>query len=164
MFFGINCSRGIVSGLLVLAGLGAAFSHSVLAASHHGEGQRDDRGGGGQPDPLTVFNQHVELADGELYLLKGAVVMAPGIMGSRKLQPYFNVDLNAVPWLSSKLRKESPLYLIEGAPSFWRAYDSSYGELAAEAHVQVFVTSTGTAIQVISLKPIPELSSIPQKN
>lgn len=124
----------------------------------------EDRGGGGMPDPLTVFNQHVELADGELYLLKGTVVMAPALLGSsRKLQPYFRVDLEAHPWLSGKKRKESPLYLIEGAQSTWRPFEGSYGDLAAEAHVQLLMTQSGDTVQVISLKPIPELSSIPHR-
>ena len=159
MVFGVKSLRfGWIVGVFALLGMHGA------SAAHGGRHPEDDRGGGGQPDPLTLFNQHVELADGELYLLKGNVVMAPGLTwGSRKLQPYFTVDLDAQPWLSGKQRKESPLYLIEGPLSSWRPYDGSYGQLAAEAHVQLFVTGAGTAVQVISLKPIPELCSIPQR-
>lgn len=141
----------------------AGSSHKSPAPHGVRHPDDEDRGGGGQPDPLTLFNQHVELADGELYLLKGNVVMAPGLMGTRKLQPYFNVDLDAQPWLSGKQRRQSPLYMIEGALSSWRPYEGSYGQLAAEAHVQLIVTATGTVQQVITLKPIPELSSIPQR-
>src|SRR4051812_21445117 len=55
----------------------------------------EDRGGGGggQPDGLSFFNQRVELADGEYYLLKGHIVIAPALMGSsRKQQAYLKVD------------------------------------------------------------------------
>lgn len=126
-------------------------------------GHQENHGGGGQPDPLTVFNSHVELADGELYLLKGEIVLAPALQGSsQRLQPYFSVDLEEHAWLAGKRRKDNPTYLIEGRPSSWRPYEGAYGELAAEAHVQGIVTSSGKVIQVISLRPIPELCRIPR--
>ena len=127
----------------------------------------ESRGGGDghSPDPLSTFNRHVELADGELYLLRGTVVLSKNTNVeslSHKLQPYFNVDLSAHPWLGSAKRASSPYYLIEGATSYWRAYAGSYGELAGIAHVQFMTNDDGDTVQVISLKPIPELSMIPR--
>lgn len=113
-------------------------------------------GDGHSPDPLNVFNQHVELADGELYLLRGRVEL-------RRKQPAFSVDIGEHPWLASLKRKGNPHYLIEGTASYWRAYDGSYGELAARARVQFKADADGTIRQVISLQVIPELSSFPRR-
>jgi hypothetical protein len=126
------------------------------------------RGGGDghQPDPHTVFNQRAELAGGELYLLRGTVVIAsksPSASLTRKKQPYFHVDLGAHPWLASAIRKANPYYLIEGTTSYWRAYNGSYGELAVKARVQFVTDAEGEVSQVISLQVIPELSLISKK-
>lgn len=121
-------------------------------------------GDGHSPDPLTVFNQYVELSDKELYLLRGTVVLAPGHQGrGRKLQPYFDVDTGAHPWLGGAHRKRNPVYLIEGTTAYWRAYNGSYGEIAAHARVQFKTDADGEIHQVISLKVIPELSLIPRR-
>ena len=53
------------------------------------------------------------------------------------------MDLDAHPWLSGKKRQASPLYLIEGPLSSWRPYEGSYGELAAQADLQLFVDGEG---------------------
>lgn len=154
----------LLSGLIGVAGSLARVSFASDPAGL-GIARVESRGGGGQPDPLLPFNQHVELADGELYLLKGAIVMAPGLTGaSHKPQPYLSVDLRAQPWLSGKQRKQSPLYMIESGLSSWRPQEGAYGEIAAEAHVHLFVSPAGTPVEVISLKPIPELSSIQQQD
>jgi hypothetical protein len=128
----------------------------------------DDRGGGGggQPDPhgQTIFNQHVELADGELYLLKGHIMTAPALMGSsHKIQAYLAVDLSAHAWLAGKKRTETPVYPIEGSVAAWRSHDGANVELAAKAHVQVLFTRDGTPVQVITLVPIPELTTFPDQ-
>jgi hypothetical protein len=122
-------------------------------------------GDGHSPDPLTVFNQHVELADGELYLLRGRVVLASEKVarGGRKLQPYLELDTDAHPWLAGARRKASPYYMIEGTTAYWRAFSGSYGEIAARAHVQFKTGADGETVQVISLKVIPELSLIPRR-
>lgn len=117
-------------------------------------------GGGGQPDPLTMFNQYVELADQGLYLLRGEVKVRA--MGSRRQQAYLEVDLEAHPWLANKERKIAPYYAIEGSVGYWRAFDGRYGELAAHARVQFRTGGDGEIQQVITLRPIPELSIFPR--
>ena len=120
-------------------------------------------GDGHSPDPLTVFNQYVELRIGALSLARHRRAGARTSGRGRKLQPYFDVDTGAHPWLGGAHRKRNPVYLIEGTTAYWRAYNGSYGEIAAHARVQFKTDADGEIHQVISLKVIPELSLIPRR-
>lgn len=65
------------------------------------------RGGPGDvPTPFTS-NQKVELAEGETYTLIGRFVVREGNL-------WFNVDLDAHPWLANQKRKEFPFYRVSG--------------------------------------------------
>ncbi len=65
------------------------------------------RGGPGDvPTPFTS-NQKVELAEGETYTLIGRFVVREGNL-------WFNVDLEAHPWLANQKRKDHPYYRVSG--------------------------------------------------
>lgn len=153
--------------LFAATGASADSSHSIDWAQIPLPACPTFKGGGDghSPDPLTIFNQHVELADGEVYLLRGNVMLNTASLGrtKRKLQPYFNVDLQAHPWLANAARKSNPYYVIEGTAGYWRAFNGSYGELAARARVQFKTDADGEVRQVISLRVIPELTLIPRR-
>ena len=116
--------------------------------------------GGGQPDPLALYNQHVELADGELYLLKGDLVYGgPATDPKERALVLFKVDLKVHPWLAGNARTESPLYPLEGdAHKAWDPIHDTYGELAARAHVRMGKDKDGKDTPIVSLEPLPVLS------
>ena len=114
-------------------------------------------GGGGMPDPLD-YNQHVELADGEIYLLAGTVRMLPiAKSGSMQLRPHFEVDLKAQRWLASSARKASPYYLLEGASSTWKQHADEFAELVVRAHFRVLTDRNGVSRSVVMLERIASL-------
>jgi hypothetical protein len=155
----------ILAMILVLPGnLARAQGHFLPSpACAESDHAREEHGGGGeQPDPLTVYNQRVELAGGELYLLSGHVRMAPAFYGaSQRLQPYLEIDFAMHPWLGSKARKRAPMYPIEGSASAWQRWDGAHVELAVKARAQVMFLETDAPAQVITLKVIPEASVFP---
>ncbi|MGZ3708222.1 MAG: hypothetical protein ACXWPM_05310, partial [Bdellovibrionota bacterium] len=79
------------------------------------------------PTPATAFNQKVELADGEFYMLYGNVRLIEEV-------PYFEVDLTSHPWLASTGRQSNPLYPLEGKASQWRRYENVRVRLSCVAH------------------------------
>jgi hypothetical protein len=108
---------------LITAGAISLWSQSTILASGRVDvviGQDDYLPGqiqcylGGKegtvPFPFEALNRHVELADGEVYLLQGVVHKAEG-------EFYFNVDLDLHPWLANQNRRQSPFYPIR-VPSY----------------------------------------------
>jgi len=65
------------------------------------------RGGPGDVPTPFVSNEKVELADGETYTLIGRFVIREGNL-------WFQVDLDAHPWLANQKRKEFPFYRVIG--------------------------------------------------
>ncbi|MGK5084543.1 hypothetical protein WDW37_14705 [Bdellovibrionota bacterium FG-1] len=118
--------------------------------------------GGGMPDPLSVYNQRVELADSELYLLLGTVRILPNWRGnSAQAQAYLQVDLKAHPWLTNQNHRAAALYPIEGKLGAWKPYDGIKVKLAARAESWIRLDSSGVAHGLIVLDPIIEASTIP---
>lgn len=58
------------------------------------------------PFPFKTANSKFELAEGETYILKGTVVKVDDLS-------FFNVDLEAQPWLATKRRVQSPMIYID---------------------------------------------------
>jgi hypothetical protein len=122
------------------------------------------RKGGELPDPLTVYNQRLELAPGELYLLVGTIKMLPDLQGrTRKLLPYLEVDFASQPWLSSALRKRAPYYGILGNPTYWKEFDGRRARLATRARVSYVVDAEDEIYPFHELEVILEASSVPFK-
>jgi hypothetical protein len=95
------------------------------------------------PTPFDIrrhFNQRVELADGEKYLLWGDVK-----------RPYFKVDLHEHPWLksSSGLQK---YYLLDGTEKIWEADEGQHVQLFCKAHVRKVKLEDGREDWVIALE------------
>ncbi len=85
-------------------------------------------GGGGIPSPFAASANHkVELADGELYLLEGAVSFDD--VG----QAVFWVDLKKESWLASKGRMQNPYYKLTGSREQWVQYQGKPIVLACVA-------------------------------
>lgn len=137
----------------------AAGGTAAWAGTGPGACEPKGGGGGGQPDPLTIYNARAELADGELYLLRGEIVMIPLPDGAaRRSQPYLRVDFDAHPWLASRKRAERPFYPIEGPVRKWRALEGTYVELTVLAKVEIRKATSGELVSVITLKPVAELN------
>jgi hypothetical protein len=65
------------------------------------------RGGPGDVPTPFISNEKVELADGETYTLIGRFVIREGNV-------WFQVDLDAHPWLANQKRKDFPFYRVIG--------------------------------------------------
>jgi hypothetical protein len=161
---------GSAQGIAFQGGEHDGLSQLPLPAcpSEGGERPTPSGGGGNVPDPLAVYNEHVELADGEYYLLVGRIRIAPALQGSsRKLQAYLAVDLKAHPWLANKKRRDFALYPIEGSVAAWKSYEGMRVKLAARARSQALVLGHGQdteILQILSLVPFFEGSTIPWRD
>ncbi len=80
-------------------------------------------------------NQTAELADGELYQLKGWV----RIRGSGSA--YLEIDFCAHPWLASAQRRAAPYYLL-GQPVYgtWINWKDRKIELAVRPHTEILAS------------------------
>jgi hypothetical protein len=85
--------------LLIATGLGL---HQVAVKADIGP-----KGGPGDVPTPFVSNEKVELADGEIYTLIGRFVIREGNL-------WFQVDLEAHPWLANQKRKDFPFYRVIG--------------------------------------------------
>lgn len=115
-------------------------------------------GGGGEiPTPFEAYNQKVELADGEAYVLVGRVVIdniAPDGSTSERMRAFFEIDLNEHPWLGNTKRKMRPFYPLEGAVSTWRRYNGMRVKLPCIAVGGVVYTPGQQAEYVIWLRKV----------
>jgi hypothetical protein len=150
-----------ILGLGILASLvQTAIAQASYAAEPSSDGQvRFDRPerpklncpggqGGGSALPFGP-NQTAELADGELYQLKGWVrVRANGTVD-------LEVDLCAHPWLATAIRRAKPFYLL-GQPvsGNWTPWTNRKIELAVRAHVEILVGSDYRGRLVIWLESL----------
>jgi len=133
-----------------LAGLGVQAGGVTRGLDREADRPSPCGGSGDVPTPFLNTNQKVELSDGELYTLVGKVRSARDGF-------YFEVDLGEHPWLASARRRASPLYGLEGSPSFWRRFDGRKVRLQVEAKGAVRVDSgTGEAEYWISLQPLAD--------
>ena len=87
--------------------------------------------GGEIPIPFKDANLRVELASGELYVLRGKVRVFANV-------PFFEVDLDQHGWLASELRTRSPYYVLEGVLDDWKAYEGQNIQLYSRAVGKIF--------------------------
>ena len=107
-------------------------------------------GSGDVPTPFLNTNQRVELSDGELYTLVGRI-------HALRDSALFEVDLAEHPWLASARRKASPLYGLEGSPSFWRRFDGKKVRVLVEAKgIARLSPATGEPEYWLSLQPVAD--------
>lgn len=79
-------------------------------------------GGGGEvPTPFEAANRRAELADGEVYLLVGRVVIKPAPTLPERYKAYFEADLTVHPWLATPKRKVTP-YPLAGSVADWKIF------------------------------------------
>ena len=149
---------------LIRAELAEKLSYAPPGPSCPETGIDQSRNGGELPDPLTVYNQRVELAPGELYLLVGTIKMLPDLQGrTRKLLPYFEVGFKEQPWLGNAIRKTQPFYSVRSTSFNWRELDGQPVRLAARARVSYVLDPNGEVYPFHELEVIPEASSVPFK-
>ena len=120
-------------------------------------------GGGGEvcaaeghdvPTPFEAVNQRFELADGEIYLLKGTVATASvWVEGREKEVPYLVLNLKDYPFLANARRVEAPYYPIEGDIIEWSEQKGRQVKLSFRAKSKVFASRSGYQ-QVIFLEPM----------
>jgi hypothetical protein len=101
------------------------------------------------PSPFGTANQKVELADGEIYVLFGRVL----ILGEK---PFFEVDFGAHPWLANEKRKADPYYDLEWSTATWKALDGQKVQLTVKAHGHIMTGPTQTAQYILSLEPLAD--------
>ncbi len=101
MNFGILFQRSRLLGMQVIFCLLLGGSVSVAHA------EVGPRGGPGDVPTPFISNEKVELADGENYTLIGKFIVRDGNL-------WFQVDLDAHPWLANQKRKEFPFYRVIG--------------------------------------------------
>ena len=87
--------------------------------------------GGEIPIPFKNANLKVELASGELYILRGRVRVFAEV-------PFFEVNLDQHNWLASEIRTQSPYYVLEGVLPDWRNYEGQNIQIYARAVGKIF--------------------------
>lgn len=101
-------------------------------------------GGHDVPTPFQVRKTKFELADGEIYSLVGTLVIAPSYKGdSKKLRPYFSINLDSHPLLANANRVASPLYMIEGSADYLNKWEGESINILCQAHGRILVTDKG---------------------
>ncbi|MCM2278232.1 MAG: hypothetical protein NDJ89_09170 [Oligoflexia bacterium] len=118
------------------------------------EGSICRKGGGGSgevPTPLEIYNQKVELADGERYILIGNVVLAEE--GRDRWKAYFEIDFAEHPWLATEKRKKSPFYPLEGPISYWKQFRGLRIKMPCEARGIILQREGREPEYAIQLRP-----------
>ena len=134
--------------------------------------------GGEVPFPLSL-NALVELADGEDYLLVGAIrlnietrasrasridVSIGGKSGGDSPLVWFEVDFREHPWLQNRNRRVFPYYLIEAdhlQEIDWRWFEGKRVKLRVKARTEIHRGSDGLRASVILLpEAVPEIYNL----
>ena len=118
----------------------------------------DVTGGTGSEIPTPFdLNRHVELADGEEYLLVGRIVFKTiATVDGVRVRPFFAIDLNLHPWLASAKRKDTPFYPLAAPYSKWKNYDGVRVKMSTTAHGRISAENPrgGVEYQIeLSLSP-----------
>ncbi len=137
-----------VLGLVVLS-LGQAMAGAPICP------QRGGGGGGDIPFPFETANQKAELADGEVYILSGRVVFAPGPV-SVEPAAYLEVDFKEHPWLESAKRKQVPFYLLENSEVDWKKWENQRVIVPVRAKGQILTNPHSDPVYTLTLKAIAE--------
>lgn len=137
-----------VLGLAVLA-FGQAIAGAPVCP------QRGGGGGGDIPFPFETANQKAELADGEVYLLSGRVVFAPGPVSVEPM-PYLEVDFQEHPWLESAKRKQVPFYLLENSDLDWKKWENQRVMVPVRAKGQILTNPHSDPVYTLTLKAMGE--------
>ena len=104
--------------------------------------------------PFVVKELHVELADGESYVLSGWI----RVQGS---YVFFQPDFCAHPWLASKARLNEPGYvIIKDSRQDWRAYDNKKVVISTIAHGQIVTRGGGNPAKYILMLEVNTVSSL----
>jgi hypothetical protein len=152
-------SRGIVK-FVFLALFCVTISNHALAGGGVSALRGGACGGGGGndvPTPFDVRNQKFELADGEIYVLFGRVIIGPSVYGdiSQKV-PYLKVDLQKQGWLGNFQRREFPYYPIEADLKEWSLWEQKEVKVICKARGRI-VWNNSQPQYVIYLEPITHL-------
>lgn len=114
------------------------------------------RGGGGNdvPTPFDFRGQKFELADGELYVLAGKVIISSSVFeDSGQKMAYLQIDLDKQGWLAGFQRREFPYYPLEADPRDWTAFEQKEVRILVKAHGRI-IGNGNQAQYVIYLEPI----------
>ncbi|MEK6706758.1 MAG: hypothetical protein AABZ06_13320 [Bdellovibrionota bacterium] len=150
----VKFSTAMIFGLLIcLTNLSVSHSGSYTDSRY-----RPDTGGGGGggeiPSPFS-YNQKVELADGEYYVLVGQVKILPSKY-PLQYRAVFMVDFDQHPWLANYKRVKEPFYPLDGSVDFWRTYEGMDLKFSCKAKAKLINTSggKGTPRYVITLEAL----------
>lgn len=107
------------------------------------------------PTPFDTANRRFELADGEVYLLYGTVVLLPSLVNdSGTLTPYLNIDFQRASWLKNAKRSQTPYYRLRESSFRWDDWNNNKKNILVKAHGEVIQEKNGIHEYEISLEPI----------
>lgn len=110
-------------------------------------------GPGDIPTPFGVYNNKVELADKEFYLLVGTVGIEKPTAPGFKSRAYLEIDHKQHPWIAHPNGRTSKRYTLEGSISFWKQYQYLKVRVSCQARGSVVTSLNGKPEYVITLAP-----------
>ena len=149
----------VVTTSFVIAGsISFASDHSDRRHGHHDAREKDaidttygGNGSGGFPSKMSS-NAHVELADGEHYILTGSVEINHGDV-------YLDIDFDDQPWLANGRRRTEPYYLIDDNAAKWVKFVGKHVSVNVLAH-GVVSEINGQYVYTIYLEPMKDAAII----